>query len=83
MTTLSGTAQPAPAAGLARHLRGPVIEPDSPGWDAARRPHRAVVDAQRKGVDDIERARLARQGAFFEQLTIADLLQVATTTNQE
>jgi len=29
------------------------------------------------------RARLARRGAFFEQLTIADLLQVATTTNNQ
>ena len=37
MTTLSGTAQPAPAAGLARHLRGRVTEPDSPDWDTARR----------------------------------------------
>ena len=51
MTRLSGTAQPAPAPGLARHLRG--------------------------------HARLARQGAFFEQLTIAGLLQAATTTNNQ
>jgi hypothetical protein len=34
-----------------------------------------------RGVDDIERVRLARQGAFFEQLTVVDLLRVATTTN--
>ena len=38
MTTLSGTAQPASAAGLARHLPGRVIGPDSPDWDTARRP---------------------------------------------
>jgi hypothetical protein len=29
------------------------------------------------------RARLARQDAVFEQLTIADLLRVATTTNNQ
>jgi hypothetical protein len=43
---------------------------------------RAVVDTQHKG-GATSSARLAGQGAFFEQLTIADLLQVATTDNQE
>jgi len=38
MTTLSGTAQPAPAAGLGRHVPGRVIGPGSPDWDSARRP---------------------------------------------
>jgi len=34
-------------------------------------------------VENIERVPLARQHAFLEQLTIADLLQVATTTNNQ
>lgn len=50
---------------------------------AGTRPRRVVVDAQHKGVDDIEHVRQDRQRTFFEQLTIADLLQVATTNNQE
>jgi len=59
MTTLSGTAQPASAAGLARPLRGPVIGPDSPDWDADRRPWNRRVDqrppvaANAEGPDDI------------------------------
>jgi hypothetical protein len=54
MTTLSGTAQPAPAAGLARHLRGRVIGPDSPGWDTARRPWNRRVDQRPLAVADAE-----------------------------
>lgn len=59
MTRLSGTARPAPAAGLARHLRGRVINPDSPDRDAARRPwnrrvdQRPLVVADAEGPDDI------------------------------
>ena len=62
MTTLSGTAQPAPAAGLARHLRGRVIGPGSPDWDRARRPwnrrvdQRPLVVADAEGPDDIAAA---------------------------
>ena len=62
MTTLSGTAQPAPSAGLARHLRGRVIGPDSPDWDTARRPwnrrvdQRPLVVADAEGPDDIAAA---------------------------
>jgi len=34
-------------------------------------------------VEDTERVRLARQYAFPEQLTIAGLLRVAATTNNQ
>jgi hypothetical protein len=59
MSRLSGTAQPAPAPGLARHLRGRVIGPDSPDWDAGRRPwnrradQRPLVAADAAGPEDI------------------------------
>jgi hypothetical protein len=57
MTTLSGAA--APAAGLARQLRGRVTGPDSPDWDTTRRPWNLRVDqrplmiADAEGPDDI------------------------------
>ena len=41
-----------------------------------RRPPRAVVDFQRKGMEDIDALVRERQAAFFEQLGIADLLAV-------
>jgi len=59
MTTISGPAQPAVAAELARHVRGRVTGPDSSDWDTARiawnrridqRPL-LIVDAE--GPDDI------------------------------
>jgi hypothetical protein len=53
MTRLSGTAQPASAAGPTRHLRGRVIGPDSRDRDAGRRPWNRRVD-QRPLVDDAE-----------------------------
>ena len=59
MTTLSGAAQSASAAGLAHDVRGRVIGPDSPDWDTARRPWNLRVDqrplmvAEAEGPDDI------------------------------
>jgi len=59
MTRLSGAAQPASAAGLARHLRGRVIGPDSRDRDAAWRlwnrrvDQRPLVVADAEGLDDI------------------------------
>jgi hypothetical protein len=44
MTTFSGAALSASAAGLARQVRGRVIGPDSPDWDGARRPWNLRVD---------------------------------------
>lgn len=49
------------------------------------RPRRVVVDAQHKGVEELDAVREARQQQFFTQLGIADLLQVAIpmTPNEE
>jgi hypothetical protein len=50
----------------------------------ADRPRRVVVDAQNKGVEDLDVVRQARQREFFHRLGIDDLLTVAapvTTTN--
>jgi len=70
MTTVSGAAQLAAAAELARHVRGRVTGPDSPDWDTARIPWNRridqrpllVVDAD--GPDDIAATvgYAARQG---------------------
>jgi NAD(P)-dependent dehydrogenase (short-subunit alcohol dehydrogenase family) len=50
----------------------------------ADRPRRVVVDAQNKGVEDLDVVRQARQREFFHRLGIDDLLTVAapaTMTN--
>ena len=41
-----------------------------------QRPRRVVVDAQRKGVEDIHAVRDAKQAAFFAHLGLNDLLRV-------
>ncbi|MEU4897238.1 SDR family oxidoreductase [Streptomyces sp. NPDC044780] len=50
-----------------------------------KRPRRVVVDAQRKGVEELDAVRAAKQLTFFRQLGIDDLLTVAvpTTTIEE
>jgi NAD(P)-dependent dehydrogenase (short-subunit alcohol dehydrogenase family) len=47
------------------------------------RPRRVVVDAQRKGVDEIAAAADARQEAFFRQLGIDDLIRVPAAQQKE
>jgi FAD/FMN-containing dehydrogenase len=75
ITIPSGTSQPASAAGLARHLRGRVIGPDSPDWDMARRPwnrrvdQRPLVVADAEGPDDIA-ATVAHAARHDFQVTV-------------
>ena len=44
---------------------------------------RVAVEAHYRGVEGTERVRLATQHVFPEQLTIADVLRVAATTNNQ
>jgi NAD(P)-dependent dehydrogenase (short-subunit alcohol dehydrogenase family) len=52
------------------------------GQPRGSRPHRVVVDAQRKGVEDIDAVRNERQRTFFTALDIDHLLDVPTGPEQ-
>ncbi|UPZ33897.1 SDR family NAD(P)-dependent oxidoreductase [Streptomyces sp. LRE541] len=53
------------------------------GKPRSEHPRRFVVDAQRKGVEEVDAVRAARQSDFFRQLGIDDLLTVAVPATTE
>ncbi|MGZ0232556.1 SDR family NAD(P)-dependent oxidoreductase [Streptomyces sp. SCPE 10] len=76
---LADDGSPAQVESVGRALVEVLEQPRS------KRPRRVVVDAQRKGVEELDAVRATKQLTFFRRLGIDDLLTVAvpTTTIEE
>ncbi|MFC8083070.1 SDR family NAD(P)-dependent oxidoreductase [Streptomyces sp. NPDC057340] len=80
-STSAHIAEPFMATYIASKAAGEFLE--VLGKPQGKRPRRVVVDAQRKGVEELDAVRAAKQRTFFHHLGIDDLLTVAVPATFE